>query len=153
MNTAEADVLPMYFCCENLDDRDWRGAVLRGAVFEGVSMFDTRFAEADLSGAEFYLSIGEGDVFKDAILCDARFLGGRFEGVSFVGADLRNAAFCLDELDNFVNLCGADFTDALLEGAVFDGAVYNAATKFPPGFNPEACGFVRMSFDDELDAA
>ncbi|MFC4161368.1 pentapeptide repeat-containing protein [Chitinimonas lacunae] len=145
MNVAELDELPMYFCCENLDDRDWRGAVLRGAVFEGVSMCDTRLAHADLSGAEFYLCMGAGEVFRNATLCDARFLGGRFEGVSFAGADLRNAAFCKDELDNYVILCGADFTDALLDGAVFDGAVYNAATRFPPGFEPELRGFVRMS--------
>jgi len=36
----------------------------------------------------------------------------------------------------------ADLSDTNLEGTRFEGAIYNAGTKFPEGFDPAAHGMV-----------
>ena len=69
--------------------------------------------------------------FTHAALRGAKVHGG------LIGADLNHA-----------NLRGADLSNAVLvdsrERAIFTGAEYDGRTKWPPGFDPEAAGAIRV---------
>lgn len=59
------------------------------------------------------------------------------------GVSLQNA--CLEGTDvREADLCAADLSDADLTGAVLTAARYNAATRWPEGFDPEAHGALRV---------
>lgn len=97
---------------EKLLGSDLRGAHLRGANLEDATLHQSCFDGADLTGC--------------------RLAGTWLEGASFKGADLRGADFR-----------GRGATRALarrMEGAHFFGARYNAATRWPPGFDPAEHG-------------
>jgi len=98
---------------EQLRGLDLRGARLRGSNLEEAALQDCCLDEADLAGC--------------------RLVGAWLRGASLKGADLRGA-----------DLGGRGATRALttgrLEGAHFFGARYNAATRWPTGFDPAAHG-------------
>lgn len=104
------------------------GADLRAERLRGFNLRDARLRGANLSDA----------VLNDCNLENADLVGCRMVGVSLRGARLRGA-----------DLRGADFrgsgaervlTPGRLEGADFFGALYNAATRWPRGFDPAAHG-------------
>ena len=58
---------------------------------------------------------------------DMRFAD--LEGADLSGTDLRG-----------VNLAGANLSNVILEGTNLEGAIYNAKTVWPEGFDPEQVG-------------
>lgn len=98
---------------EKLLGFDLRGAQLRGANLEEASLHQSCLDGADLTGC--------------------RLAGAWLEGTSFKGADLRGADF---------RGPGATRASAArrMEGAHFFGARYNAATRWPAGFDPAEHG-------------
>ena len=108
----------------DLSGRDLSGADLRGAKLNGA-----RLVGANLRGANL-----EGAVLNAADLTGADLRHARLARATLVTTDLRNA-----------DLRAADFvgTGALrviwsgdLGGPHFEGAVWDASTRWPVGFNP-----------------
>ena len=144
----------------NLREADLVFAKLHGATFEDVDMRDASLGEADLSDTNLARSDLRGATFEhtqltDAILShaqldDAKLSGSYIYGTAFYGADLTNAEVHMaivsearfDEAilagTSFTGsvLDGSDFSMAELAGADFQGACYNAATKWPTDFSP-----------------
>lgn len=100
--------------CGILSGADLAGADLTGADLSGASMSGADLTGANLSGA---LLIGTN--LSAAVLTDA----------DLTDADLTGAAGFLGEA---------------VTNAVFAGARYNDNTVFPPGFDPEAEGWVKV---------
>lgn len=98
---------------ESLIGLDFRGARLRGANLEEARLYQCCFDGADLVGC--------------------RLAGAWLHGASFKGADLRGADFRGRGGNRAL-------TTGRMEGAHFFGARYNAATRWPPGFNPAEHG-------------
>lgn len=112
-----------------------RGVNLRGASFygEGTLMARVDFRDANLQEA----SAGMGSAFDGCNFSQADLQGAFLAGSSFVrcrfdGADLRSAQ--LQNVD--LSTCNG------LESANLAGATYDADTKLPTGFSPEAAGMV-----------
>jgi hypothetical protein len=77
-----------------------------------------------------------------------RFAGGGQTGLSLRGRDLRGEdlrdAF-LDDVDlSDTDLRGVDLSGASLDGTHLVGARYDAATRWPAGFDPAKLGAVRV---------
>ena len=98
---------------------------LRGRSFKRAILYWANLQAADLSGCDFEAANLRGAHLQDAIL---------------VGANLRNAQLGRDNLGGSTHLEGADLTLAQQHGADFNGALYDARTKFPSGFDPQAAG-------------
>jgi len=124
----------------SLSDCEIRESVLRDASFEGVSMYGADFSHSDLSGSTFYLVLALGAIFRGADLRRVQFFGGSYQDADFQGADLRGAIFSEDNMGGFVDLSGADLSDARLDGATFVASRYSKATKFPMGFSLASSG-------------
>lgn len=108
---------------------DLRRTNLAGTDFQDAMLYGTRFCNASLRGADLrYCPMHESD-FTGADLTDARFTAARayrgvpnhtkwiitgYRSVSFKGANLTNADFTR------ANIRDADFTGAVMNGAVFD---------------------------------
>lgn len=71
-----------------------------------------------------------------------KFLGTTLDEVNFTKANLMNAVFGKSNIGIYTKIYGANFTDAILEGAKFDGTLYDEETIFPKNFNPEKNGLV-----------
>ncbi len=84
------------FANSNLILANFSAANLRGAVFSAATMTDTNFQGSDLTYAMLDQIVFNGVDFRDAILVDSMFLRSTFEAVE---------------------ISGADFTGALLDGA------------------------------------
>ena len=81
---------------------------------------------SDLRGAQLYGS------FDDTDFSHSNLAGADFITTSLIGAQFMNA-----------DLCGANLATAInYNGDDFEGAVADAATKFPKGFNPRAYGIM-----------
>lgn len=89
---------------------------LEKAVKEGVKLFFADLVGVDLSYANL-----SGASLARAALVDAKL----------AGADLSRAYL------SWTDLSGAVLLKANLSGAKLEGAIYNNATTFPEGFNPE----------------
>ncbi len=82
-------------------------------------------------------AIASGADLRGANLTGANLTGADLSGAYLSGADLREA-----------NLAGADLSEAFLSDAHLRLARYNADTKWPEGFDPEAAGAVLVEDDD-----
>ena len=103
-----------------------RGAELRGAYLSGVDLFHADLAASDLRGAD----LGGANLGNANLRC-----------ADLSGANLRQAdlsAACLE---------GADLSGANLIGADLDGALYDAFTRWPDPFDPDAAGAIDRSLD------
>ena len=123
------------FTLGSLSGCEISNAILRGASFEGVSMHDADFKNADLTGSDFYLVLASGASFSGAILRNVKFLGGSYRDVDFTNADLSGAVFAEDNMGGAVNLSGADFSNATIDQSSFESVIYDHETKFPAGFH------------------
>ncbi len=105
---------------------DFRCANLQGATFEGLTLIQTQFDGATLSGATFNRSrLGQADL-RGANLQQARFVEPDLVQAHFDGADLRGASveggtMTQAELPG-ANLVGATLTDVDLGQANLEGA-------------------------------
>ena len=68
--------------------------------------------------------------------------GADLEAADLTNADLIGADLSHATLTN-ADLRGADLSGAILTGAELEGATYNAGTRWPVGFDPEAAGCAR----------
>jgi uncharacterized protein YjbI with pentapeptide repeats len=108
---------------ENWNESDFLAAWLPGASMSNSSFIHARFKAANLTDALARHSNFTGADFRDALLENADFFASRLND-----ADLRNAS-----------LVGAHLEEANLRGAV-----YNADTVWPAGFDPVAAGAIKM---------
>lgn len=134
-----------------IEGRDFHGADLRGRDFAGV-----RFHNCELRGARLDWASLAGACLSHARLMQASLAHAHLRGAALRGANLRAAGLahaCLVEADmTGANLWQADLSGANLCGATclwsetgkarFEGALYDSATRLPPGFRPEAEGMI-----------
>lgn len=114
----------------NLSDANLTEACLKATIFGKVRLDGTIASRVDCSGliaagAEFNECRLDGAMFNRGVLTGCKFVycelhGVDFSEADFSGADLRHQ----DDLDE----------------ALFTGARYDARTRFPKGFEPEAHG-------------
>lgn len=104
----------------DLEGVNLEGADLQGALLCGASLSSANLRRANLNGAD---------------LRDAALLSARFQGVSLRDADLRGADFAGSGLNRVL------WSDEL-EAADLSGARYDAATRWPWGFDPASHGCV-----------
>lgn len=134
-----------------LENANLSGVLLDAADFESALL-----TQADLSGATLVKADLPNALLRWASLRDADLSYADLEGAELSGADLSRVNFTGAILMGaYVNgeteLSGANFADALLHGfkivgadlsgadlsaARVEGAEYNAAAKFPSGFDP-----------------
>lgn len=108
------------------DSLSFSHAQLKGRDFSGQSLFGSGFANANMEGANFENADVRGAVFSASILRNANLRGtdfssGLLDQADFAKADLSNAllveTILLRSTFDFVNIDGADFTDAIMDGA------------------------------------
>lgn len=115
----------------NFADSGLQGAIfqaidLRAATFTNADLTDTDFGGANLADANFDMATFERTQLDAASLLRADFSGTSLVTTDLTGADLRGA-----------NLRTANLSDATLTNARYD-----AATQFPPEFDPTLAGMV-----------
>ena len=109
-----------------LEQRDFTGAKLAGAVLRDASLTRGILAEADMAridgrNARFVAGDLRGADLSGANLLSADFTNADLTGARLVGADLRRARFF------HADLRGADLTRARLDGADLLNAVLDGA--------------------------
>lgn len=114
-----------------LADADVRGASFRGALLGSVSLLGTRLEGAALDGADVIGCDAVGTVFRHGSLRGARLDTSDLNGADLTGVDLSGA-----------QAYAANLRGACLAGAKLAGVVYDQWTRWPDGFQPEACGAV-----------
>ncbi len=101
-------------------------AQLKGRDFSGQSLFGSGFANANMEEANFENADVRGSVFSASILRNANLRGtdfssGLLDQTDFAKADLSDAllieTILLRSTFDFVNIDGADFTDAIMDGS------------------------------------
>ena len=106
---------PLSFSHAQLKSRDFSGQSLFGSGFANANMEGANFENADLRGTVFSASI-----LRNANLKGADFSGGLLDQADFAKADLSDAllveTILLRSTFDFVNIDGADFTDAIMDG-------------------------------------
>lgn len=107
---------PPSFSNAELKGRDFSGQSLRVAEFSNANLESTDFSEANLEGAVFSASVMTQTSFHGANLNNAMM-----DQVKFFGADLSDAilseTILLGSTFSDINITGADFSDAILDGA------------------------------------
>src|SRR5688572_16465810 len=119
-----------------LDDLDLTGAMLDRIEADGLMCMGSKFENATFRDADLYWLIAFRASFRNAVMDGCAFRGADLKEVDFNGTSLRNAKFLLSNLGGRTDLSGADLSTAVIDGADFSGASYDAATKFPTGFDP-----------------
>jgi uncharacterized protein YjbI with pentapeptide repeats len=122
-----------------------RRADLRRATFQGASVFNGSFDDANLEGA-FLRGAQLATSFQRANLRHVVGIDATLAMSSFVEADLTGAIFLKADLSGarFQNarLSGTNFFGANLSGAELAGAGFDSTTTWPEGFDPIARGAV-----------
>jgi len=108
--------------------RSERATDLSGQDFSGQSLIEQEFSNVNLELSNFSNADLRGAVFKDSIINQANWHGVNFTYgithlVDFTGADLSDGIFVeaimLRSTFDDVDINGADFTDAVLDGPQF----------------------------------
>lgn len=136
----------------DLDGAHLDQACARGGLFRSANLFHATLEEADLSGADLTdanLSAADMDRanLRGAVLRGCRLGRARLRGADLRGANLSDAlmgrllwgGITLDELPPEACEHGCDGYVAILTGAVYD-----ARTRWPAGFDPQAHGARRV---------
>ncbi|NEP78948.1 MAG: pentapeptide repeat-containing protein [Okeania sp. SIO3C4] len=107
---------PLSYSNAQLTGKDFSGQVLQSAEFSNANLQLTNFTDADLRGAIFSYS-----TLTKANLHGADLTYAMADLVDFTNADLTDGVFVetimLGSTFDGVDITGADFTDALLDGA------------------------------------
>ncbi|OIP77525.1 MAG: hypothetical protein AUK48_03900 [Oscillatoriales cyanobacterium CG2_30_44_21] len=103
------------FSHAQLKGRDFSGRMLAGSGFANANMEGANFENADVRGSVFSASI-----LRNANLRSTDFSSGLLDQTDFAKADLSNAllveTILLRSTFDFVNIDGADFSDAIMDG-------------------------------------
>jgi uncharacterized protein YjbI with pentapeptide repeats len=151
-------IQPASFSRAVLDRAAMMNADLSMCLFGEASLVDANlsravtnsayFGRANLRGAVLELVRAANAVFDNADLTDSQLLGAFLRKASFVGANLTGAnlmgANLMGANLESAHLQGANFERANFEGASLRGASYDATTRGPEGFDPDAAGAVRV---------
>ena len=127
LNFEEATLVNADFRFQNLSGTNFRNANLTQAHFNSLSVngrtipvqFDinTNFQGARLTSANFQSAIGlERHNFNGVIMNGAFFTACDLTGSTFIEADVRHVQFY------YANLTDCDFTNALVDNALYDGS-------------------------------
>jgi uncharacterized protein YjbI with pentapeptide repeats len=134
-------IKPMSYSNAELRGKDFSGQDLRASDFANANMDSANFSQADLRGAIFSASI-----LQNANLKGANFQHALMDQVDFSQANLENAIFAetllLRSTFESASIVGADFTDALLDGAQRVMLCQSAT-----GINPTTDVETRISLD------
>jgi uncharacterized protein YjbI with pentapeptide repeats/WD40 repeat protein len=140
----------------SLEGADFSGADLSYADFEGVDLkgvdlSGANFIKADLSEMDLSEAILHETSFQQTSLNNTKLQGASLQGAELYRTDLRGATLREAKLNKAqffgVDLRGADLSGANLEGAELTDIRYDAQTRWPQGFTPNA-----TSFDEELSS-
>jgi uncharacterized protein YjbI with pentapeptide repeats len=132
---------------------DDASAGLRGANLEGLVAPLGQLQGLDLSGATLYwASLGDADL-SFANLSRADLRGAMLYRTICRGTNFSEANLGRDNLHGRTDLRGADLSTAILQGAILTDAVYDQATKFPPGFAPTESGMINVEDLPPRDSA
>jgi uncharacterized protein YjbI with pentapeptide repeats len=141
---------------DTLSGATLRGAELHRALFVDLDVSNCDFTDANLRSAAFVRSVGTGATFVRARLMaafmnDARLDKANFREANVSAADFRQSDLRQSDLTDadagFANFFGCDLRGAIfvvrrIEDAFLRGAVADAVTKWPPGFDPTKAGVV-----------
>ncbi|MBI3948562.1 MAG: pentapeptide repeat-containing protein [Armatimonadetes bacterium] len=108
------------------------GADLHGRHLWGADLGKAKLAGANLEGAQLSDADLEKADLRRANLRGASMVRARLVGACLQGADLSGASLWGASVE------GADLRDATLTDANLLGCVYDAATRWPDGFDPKA---------------
>lgn len=115
---------------------DFRGGDFQSAVLIQASLSRSDFSGANLRQATLRAADMTGAILRDADLSDVDATNTILAEADFSGAILARARL------SGAFLHGADLSRANLEDVQLLGALYNSATKFPPGFDPASVGMI-----------
>ena len=140
VNFSQGNFTGTLFEDARLDRVSFVGATLNGAILRARFTDGANFSGASLVNAELRGMEGTGVIFADADfsgvdLDDSFFYFSDFRNVNFAGADL--GEFTAEDSD----FRGADLSAAVDIGLGFR-SLYDSATRFPAGFNPQAAGMI-----------
>jgi hypothetical protein len=119
------------------------GADLRFATLRAANLSHADFREADLSFTDLLDANLDHVDLTGAHLQSARLLGTTFVNANLAGADLSRTEMIGTRLTD-AWLGGATLEEAYLSNVRFDGARYDAATRWPAGLDPAAAGAVNV---------
>jgi hypothetical protein len=149
------------FSGDDLSDVNFSNGNFTGTLFEDARLDRVSFVGATLDRALLRTQFTNGTNFMGASLLNAQLRGMQGTGVIFIGADLSGVAmddafFHFTDFRN-VNFAGADIGEFTAEDSDFRGAdlsaalnidtlffrsVYDATTRFPPGYDPQGAGMI-----------
>ncbi len=124
-NLSEANLSLATLSEANLSEADLARANLTRATLSEASLTAANLTRATLVRADLSRAILTGATLSGADLSAAYLSGTDLTGATLSGADLSEA-----------DLTAADLTGADLHLAAFDGAKYDAGTRWPKGFTP-----------------
>jgi uncharacterized protein YjbI with pentapeptide repeats len=107
---------PLSYSNADLKGSSFVGQVLRTAEFSNANLEDVDFQQADLRGAVMSASVMTGANLHGADLSNALMDQVKFDRTDLSDTVL-NEAILLHSTFKQVNITGADFTDAILDGA------------------------------------
>jgi uncharacterized protein YjbI with pentapeptide repeats len=122
------------------DDADLRDHDFSGAILEGVICISARFDGSSFRGADLYWAIAFEASFADCDFTDADLRGANLMEANFANAQLIRTNFGRNNLGGSTKLQGADLSTATIQYCRFEGAQYDATTRFPKGFDPQKHG-------------
>ena len=144
-NLTGANLTDAIINSADFSDANLTGAILENVTAVGLYCYGATFDTANLRGGDFYWMNAFEASFRHVDANAANFAGAGLENADFTNAVLVNAYFGRDNLNGSTSLQGADFTDANLSGANFEGAECDDSTRFPKNFDPKKRGMVYRS--------
>lgn len=128
-------------------------SVLIDVDFSRYDLEGVYFAFSDLSGASFEEANLYWLIFFRATLKRASFSGSLIRGCDFKKADLENANFChakiiRDNVGGFSDFRGANLSGAIFTGAIIEAACFDDTTIAPLNIDLEEIGFSRSQSKD-----
>ncbi|MEM9567231.1 MAG: pentapeptide repeat-containing protein [Cyanobacteria bacterium P01_E01_bin.34] len=124
---------------DQLREADLSGINLEGCDLSGLDLAGTNFKRANLESANLTGTNLGFATLVDATLTRATLRNADLTCARAEGVDMR---FCVLAL---ANLSSANLLGSQLEPSIFTGAIYNAKTQFPEGFDRSQKGLVRAA--------
>ena len=158
---SEADFSNSNLSCVEFHNVDLSQAIFLGSDLSYSIISKSNLSQANCGGADLACATLNGVNFKEANLVRANLWesslqrsnlqGGNLiqaclKNANLKGANLRNTDLTLANA-SLVNLIGADLSTAILHRTSLSGALYDATTRFPKGFDPVLAGMNLVETD------